>query len=783
MLHQILRINFRQLLKDRGYSLINVFGLTLGLTAFLLITIWVKDELTFDHFHSQADRIVRVVLEEKGEGGFLWTAASSPRVLATAIRENIPEVERVVRIHEANDLLFTAGAQTLENDAIFADPDFFNLFDFPTQAGNAQQALTDPQGVILTVRMANKLFGQTEVLGRQLNLQDTIQLTVMGIVEDLPSNTNFDFEILLPFHLVDRFRPNDVNNWNNWNYSTFLLLQEATQPVPLAIKMTQLLQSRMGNGSTTLSLQPLKEVHLHSNFRAADRGSSQLLSIYYLFGIGLLILFIACINYTNLSMARATQQTKTISIRKIIGASRGHLFTFFLGESVLLSLSALVFAVAIIQSVFPFFNQLTGKEMVPNLLSFPMLGIMAGSVLLTILLSGMYPAWMVASFSPIRFLRGLHELGNSHKLFRRGLLIGQFAISALLLIGTVFIFQQLQYMRQADLGFNQENILSFSLGKQMQRSPLSVKAEFMREPEIDLLTLTNQPIYRVGSWTDAIEWPGHIAKGSIRINRLSIDKDFYEVFDIKLEKGRALPAEGGTSSFLINETAARLMGMADPLGQIIRLNEQEGEVVGVVKDFHFRALHREIEPLILYHSDTYAGHAFIKTNTADIKVALAAAERIWKKFEPTRPFQYQFVDEAYHAQYVQEERISNMLGAAALICIFISLIGLVGLVAYSIARRTREIGVRKILGATVLNIFYLLGGDFLLLVLIGVGIAIPAAWYFLGQWLNEFAYRITLDPHVFILGGLTIVSLALLVLGAHTLRAANINPVEALRTE
>lgn len=786
MFYQILKINLRKLMSDKAYSGTNLLGLTLGMTAFVLISLWVKDELTYDRFHDKADQLVRIVAESRdGEGGYNWAMATTPWLMAPALETSVPGVAGSARVWRGFSMLLENGdEQYIKVNPTLLDPSFFELFDFEALQGSPDRWLNSPNDVVLSSTMATQLFGEDEALGQSLLLQDSIPLTVSGVLEKMPSNSIFDYDVMLSSSLANLFKPSDMQSWRNWNFDTYLLLDKQADRQKIGGDITRLYQERSGDDEDfNWFVQGVADVHLYSNFEQADHKSSQLLSIYYLLGIAFMVLIIACINYTNLATARASKQTKTVSVRKIVGASRQHLFSLLLGESVLLTLTALCLSLVLLQLMFPLFNQMTGKRMLFEWWKMDVIGILSFATLLTILMSGIYPALMASSFSPIKFLQGIRGGGHRKHYFRHALLIGQFAVTAILIIATAVIFRQLNFLKDADLGYTKENIFTFRLSDEMRDRTDVVKQELLKHPSLKQVTTTNQPIYRIGSWTDGIAWPGHVESGSVKIRRLAVDSNFFSFFGLKVAAGDSFTANNRKGSYMINEEARKALGMDDPIGEQITLNRQEGKIIGLVEDFHIRSLREKIEPLIIVPNQRLSAQVFVRANGADMQAALIAAKEVWNTFEPKRPFEYRFLDQAYALQYQQEERIGSMLNVASLLCILIASIGLLGLVAFTLVQRTKEIGVRKVLGASLTHIISLLGKDFLRSVGIGVGIAVPLAWYFLKNWLNEFAYRIQLDIGIFLFSGLFVLLLAFFLLSIHAIRAVNTNPIEALRYE
>lgn len=786
MWYLMIQIHLRRLGRDRGYTVINLLGLSLGILTFLFISLWVKDELTHDRFHRNAEDIVRVLCESRSDDGALnWVMTSSPWLLAPAAKEETPGIRNTVRIMEAGMMkLSDSKGQTHFERPVIIDSDFFDVFDFKILEGQQENWLDTPNDVVINRSTARKIFHESPALGQQLLLQDTIALTVTGVIEDMPSNSSFDYDLMLSSTAAQLFRPRDMQNWGNWNASTFLLLEKGVDRDILGDKLTALYHAKSGKGeSSSWFVQALPNMHLYSNFTRADGRSAQVLSIYYLMGIALLVLIIACMNYTNLATARASKQVKAISIRKVVGASRKSLFSSLLGETALLTIMAVVLSLSLLQLLFPLFNTMMGKKMIFAWWELDVIGVVLLAMGLTIVLSGIYPALILSSFSPINYLRGNLKVGNTKGRFARLLLIGQFAITAILITATFVIFQQLNFLRATDLGYTKDNVFTFRLSEGMRENPNLIRQRFLQHPDIHAFSLTNQPIYRIGSWTDGIAWPGHVEAGEVKIRRLSVDPNFFDFFGVELEAGNPFGATTEQRTYMLNQTAKQILGMEQAVGEMISLNRREGRVVGVVEDFHIRSLREQIEPLILYKNTDYAAQAYVKTNRENMPKVLAAARSVWESFDPSAPFNYTFLDEAYAAQYEQEERTSKLLNISSGICILIALIGLLGLVAFALVQRTKEIGIRKVLGAQVLDIIQLIAKDYLRLIGIGIAIAIPLAWYFLQKWLEEFAYSIQLQITPFLVAGGIVLLLAMLVLCSHILRTTRSNPVDALRQE
>ena len=786
LLHHI-KTTLRSIRNNKGYALVNIFGLTLGMTAWVMLMMWVNHEMTYDDFHKNADHIYRPVAvwnETKGEP---WFVKSTPAPLPGMLKEQMPEVEHVVRVYKGRDKIFQNGSQIFsESKVAYTDPSLFDIFNFSLKEGDVKTALSNPNNLVITQGMAKKYFGDQPAIGQSLIFQDSIPVTVTGILDDIPSNSVFDYEGLFPLQLYKQTNLTFEENWNNFNYTTFVKLSSNQNIEKIEDALTKIYrEARYPDGSDHyFFLQPLKDVHLYSNFKNKAK-NPQVAMLVNLGIIAFLILLIACINYANLATAQASGKAKEVSVRKIIGASGKWLFGRFIIESIVITGISIIFAIILLELCSPVFNQFVEKTIHLDIWSGSSMVILLLAMIITIILSGIYPAIIAASFSPIRYLKGQSVRGKTNEKFRKGLVIFQFMITIFLIIATIIIHTQLDFMNNQDLGFDKENIFYFYGSKTIRNNKLAIKDELKNAPGIDNVTLSDQIIHSAGSWTDAFEWPGHIKEGDVKINQISVDVDFFDMFNLEMIAGQPFtqntPEHGGT--YIINETAAKQLGMQEPLGVTVSFQENPGVITGVVKDFHFKSLHHQIDPLIMLNGSDWLGTFSIKTSQEGMAQALTSAEKIWKKYSPTQPFEYHFIDQQYQDYYKTEQRSGMLLTGSALLCIIISCLGLFALMTFIVARRMKEISIRKVLGATMTNIVTMLSKDFIQLVIVAMVLASPIAWYVMNNWLRNFAYAIDFKWWIFPLATLIIIVISMLTISINAIKAALVNPAELIKNE
>ncbi|HMI60833.1 MAG TPA: ABC transporter permease [Puia sp.] len=793
MIKNYLRIAFRNLWKHRVYSSLNILGLTIGMTACFLIFLYVRFELSYDNFHSKKDRIYRMVCDIKTPTEVLNLGICSAPMAINA-KDEFPDIEKVVRF-DANSFLLRKGEIKFQEDkAVMADSAFFEVFDFPLLHGDPHTALSEPFSIVLSETTAKKYFSNTNPMGQTLLMTDaSLPVKVTGVMKDMPENTLLKADLLVSKSTSKRQDSAEDRRWGSFGMYSYLLLKPNVNAKALEKKFPAFLEKRDGKEMKqqqmffSLFLEPLTDVYLKTGKRGAPE-TGNMANVYIFSIVGAFILLIACINFINLTTARSTERAKEVGIRKVVGAERGQLTNQFLGESILQALIAFVLAVVACALLIPQFNFLAGKIVSTGLFYHPsyILSLLAIAVGIG-LLAGIYPALILSSFQPIVVLKGRFATGTRGLILRRGLVVFQFTISIAFIASTLIVHSQLSYMRNQDLGFSNQQMLVLNTHGDNHRKAL--REEIARLPGV-LSTAMSSSVPGGGN-------PGAYSqvqnvKGDMQIANLDlyfVDFDYLKQYKMKIIAGRAFSRDYGTDTtkaMILNESAVKLFGYHSPQDAIGRKFSQwgrEGQIIGVVKDFHFRSLQSEIKPLSIRIEPDGCDLISANVRMSDLKTTIASIENKWKTVIPYRPFSYYFADEFFDRQYRTEDRFGKLFLNFAILAIFISCLGLLGLASYSTLQRTKEIGIRKVLGASVPGIVNLLSKEFLQLVLIAFLIATPISWYFMDKWLKDFHYRIDIQWWIFILAGILAFVVSLVTISFQAIRAALTNPVESLRAE
>ena len=805
MLKNYLKIALRNLRRNKGYAFINIIGLAIGLAVCLLIGLYVRHELSYDRFHEKSDRIVRIGTNLQSPDGSSTKAASVGWPVGRILAAEYPEVKQVTYMRTFPSFSIERGGRRFFEGMLYADSSFFNVFSFSLTAGNPESALTRPYSLVLTEETARKYFGDDHALGQTLTLGDTLQFTVTGVAE-VPRTSHIQFDMLVSFEtlctLYGRCASQFESGWGNLNVYNYALLQEGTSRASFQKKIEDLVMQRsdqvrkMGY-NVTLDVQPLENIYLRSN-RQNDRvgPSGSITYVYLLAAVGLFVLVIACVNFMNLSTARSMERAQEVAVRKAFGSSRGALVRQFLGESVLVTGTAFCIAVLLARLALPLFNSLAGKTIPFASLVTPASVIMACVLALGVsFLAGSYPAFVLSGFRPAQVLRGSFSTSRRGPRLRKGLVIFQFILSCVLIVSTLVVLRQLSYMQEKDPGFNKEQVVVMDARQadsQVRAQKYeTIKRQLTEHPAVQRVTATGATPGQSG-WPAQMVFPeGHARDEGFQVEYLAVDRDYVETLELGVLAGRDF-AEAVTSdeenALLVNETMAQQAGWETPenaVGKKITSPSgyPEGTVVGVIKDYHHHGLQNAIGPMIM---DVNPGAFRVFAlriepgRTADI---LAHMKNTWRQFFPEYAFDYFSLDESFARQYHNERRLAGIFGLFSTLAILIACLGLFGLAAYTAERRTKEIGIRKVLGASVPSIVMLLSKDFLKLVGIALLIAAPAAYYAMSRWLQDFAYHIELSPWIFLGAGLLALMIALATVSYHALRAALSNPVDAIRYE
>jgi putative ABC transport system permease protein len=787
MLRNYLTTALRNLLRQKFFSLINILGLAIGLATSILILLWVQDELRFDAYHANADHLYRVTStwEINGEK---YPVATNPAPLATTLQNDIPEISYATRFAFTGQKLFQYGDQTIgEKDGAYADPAFLQMFTLPLISGDPQTALNNPSSILLSKKLAEKYFGSpAEALGKIIRVDNQYSLAVTGVFNPVPANSHLRFEYLIPFVFQKELGVQLDDNWSDYNYFTYLQLDKQAHTPGVESKVEKVLQATDPETKVRLYLQPLRRIHLHSHFQGDIGGHGDVQYVYIFSAVALFVLLIACINYMNLATARSARRAQEVGLRKVVGASRGQLITQFMGESVLLTGVSLLVSLLLVWLLLPLYNELSGKTFTFGTASAGILLGLFGIILFTGLLAGSYPAFLLSSFQPVKVLKGKTIAGSrSSALLRRGLVTLQFALSIVLIISTLIIYSQMQYIRSKKLGYSSDNVMILNMRGNILRSYESLRSELLQIPGVTAVTSASQDVSEVSSSTSGASWDGKDPDVSVLFNQLSVDRDFIQTFSIPMTEGRAFSRDLATDSaaFIINEAAVKQMGVPNPVGLRFSAHGVTGTIVGVAQNFHFRSLHEKIEPLLMFVSPNWRSQIYLKISSDNIPGTIAATGNVWKKFESAHAFEYRFLDQNFERMYRAERRAGTLFNCFAGIAIFISCLGLFGLAAYTAEQRSREIAIRKVLGASQWNLIALLSREFTRLVLLAFIIAVPVAWIIMHQWLDNFAYRVDVGVQVFLLAGVLALVIAWCTVGYQSIKATLANPVDRLRSE
>ncbi|WP_257666704.1 ABC transporter permease [Parapedobacter tibetensis] len=798
MIRNSFKIAWRNLMRNKVFSLINILGLAIGMTASFLIYQYVHTEFSYDRFHKNGKHIYRLATDLKLPAETIHEGAASS-AMAFHLAQDFPEVTQFVRLSQISLLARIDDRKFQEPNTFFADSSLFTIFDFPLLSGDPNSALRDPFSMVISETAAKKYFGDEDPLGKTLYIMESaMPVQVTGVMADLPSNSSLKADIFLSFASYQQiFDPQVNNQWGNFTTASFLLLKDGADAQQLQEQLPAFLKRRLPQEiqqtemDFTLALEPFENVYLRSD-RIVNPGfeSGNLNNVYIFSLVAVFILLIACINFINLTTARAAERGKEVGVRKVAGAYRAQLVNQFLGEAIAVSFIAFVIAFVLIEVSIPWFNQFAGKTAAFSFFNRPAsLSVLALLTLAIGVLAGSYPAFVLSSFKPIKVLKGHVAPGGNGLWLRKALVVTQFAVSVTLIAVTFVVYHQLHYMRNHDLGFNKTQTLVVETRFDSKQE--TFKSSLSSIPAVQSATRSgNVPGGDNGrAYAELENHNGDMQTATVDL--YNVDEDFIPQYDIQVLAGRAFSTAFTADSIhgaVLNERAVQLLGYSDPADAIdsrFRLgNGRDGRIIGVVKDFHFKSLQAQITPMaITLGQGNFSNYISIKVNTDNLPATMEAIAAKWQEIIPNRPFNYFFADEFFDRQYRAEERFGQLFFQFALLTIFISCLGLLALVSYSTLQRQKEIGVRKVLGASVANIVKLLSIDFVKLVLIAIVIATPIAWWAMNKWLADFAYRIDMEWWMFAAVGLAAVTIALLTVSWQAIRAALANPVESLRDE
>ncbi len=787
MIKNFIRIAWRNLISNPTYSLINILGLALGLACSLVIMLWVQDELAKDRFHKFDSRLYRV-MENQNYSGDISTFESTPGLLAENIVKDIPEIQMASQFLWEEEPLFTVGDKLDKEKGRYAQKDFLKMFSYPLKKGIAASALDRPDGIVISQKLADKYFLGEDALGKTIRIDNKENVIITGVFDEMPESSSMKFDFIMSWEMW--LKGNDwAKEWGNNGPRCFVLLNENTDVAKVNEKIKDYIKTKNKDSNVELFLQNFGQSYLYGQWKSGkpDGGRIEYVSIFSI--VAIIILLIACINFMNLATARSMKRAREVGVRKVVGARKFQLVFQFLSEAVVVSFLAMILAIVFVFFFLPSFNVVTGKTLhiplakPPFIITVLMLGLGTG------LFAGSYPAFFMSTLKPITVLKGLLRFNPGAAFFRKGLVVFQFALSIFLILGMIVIYRQISFINNKSLGFDKENLLLIPIEGDLQKNYTVFREELLRQPGIKSISLSSNSPIQIGSSTGGVRWPGKDTTKLVLFSNSNVAYEYIKTMGITLLNGRDFDESYSTDTvnYLINESAAKKIGYADPVGKELTMWGDKGQIIGLMQDFHHNSLHVPIDPLIvrLFKKswNSVWGYAIIRTEKEHTKQAISSMEKMYKQFNPAFPFKYSFTDEEIAKNYRSEQTVGKLSKYFAFLAIFISCLGLFGLATFTAQQRIKEIGIRKVLGAGVGNLVSMLSKDFLILVILSTLIAFPVAFYFLSKWLEKYPYREGMHWWYFAVAGVLAITIALLTVSFQTIRAALTNPVKSLRTE
>ena len=779
----------RNLRKNKTYSLLNILGLALGIACSLLIFLWVQNELKIDAFHKNNNQLY-TIFEKQFYDGKTEATYSTPGVMADELKRVLPGVQYASGYAKTNTNTFEANGKIIKEAGNYAGADFFKMFSYQLLQGDAQTALNITTAIAISKKMAKDFFGDTEnAIGKTIRFQNQKDLKVTAVFENLPETASDKFDYIINW---DTFLENHswAKDWGNNGPSTFIMLRADEDAAKVNTQLKHFLDNYNKDQSNGFriecGLQRLDEMYLHSDFKNGEPAGGRIEYVHLFSIVALFILLIACINFMNLTTARSANRAKEIGVRKVTGAARISIISQFIGEAMIITFLSALLALLIVSFALPSFNNFTGKQIQLPLHNISFWLSLFAVITVTGFISGSYPALLLSSFNPIRVLKGTLKFSNSSILFRKGLVVFQFALSAIFIIATIIISKQSEYIQTKNLGYNRDNLLYITLEGELPEKYNLFKTEAAKVPGIKFITRMSDAPTDINASTGGVQWTGKDPNLNVQFTAVSVGYDFAKTMDVKIMQGRdySQSFSSDTIGYILNEAAVKKIGYTNPEGKPLTLWGNKGTIIGVMKDFHFNSLHVAIKPMILHfaeHDD--GGVALVRIKAGKTSQALAGLQTVCKNINPNFPFTYQFSDEAYSKLYKSEQLVGKLSDLFAILAIVISCLGLLGLSIFTAQQRIKEIGIRKILGAGVGSLFVLQSKEFLKLVIVACLVASPIAWYAMNKWLLNYEYRIAVTWWMFALPALIAISITLITVSFQAIKAALVNPVKSLRTE
>ncbi len=783
MLKNYLKIAWRSLLKDKQFTILNVFGLSAGLACSLLIFLWVTDEVSFDKFFQHDERLYKLMERINSNGDIFQVEESSGR-LAETVKQNIPEVEYASAIAPARwfaQHTLSVNDKNIKANVQYGEKDYFNIFSFPMIAGNSDEVLATRHSIVFSDELAVKLFGTTaNILGSPVQLDHDTTFFVTGVFKKMPANSSQQFDFMLSFDYFKMLKT-WVTQWEGSGPQNFVLLKKGTTPEAFNAKVKDIITSNTGDTARKVYATKFSDGYLYN--QSGDKAAGERIEYVRLFSaLAIFIMIIACINFMNLSTAKAARRLKEVGVKKVIGANRRQLILQFLTESYVLTAIAMIIAIGLAIVLLPEFNQLTGKSIALHF-NWKIAAAIVGITLVTGLLAGSYPAFYISGFSPLSILKGKLSTSFAELVSRKGLVVFQFTLSTVLIVAVIVVYQQVQFIRNSEVGYNKQNIVRFTAEGRILTNQETFLSELRKIPGVKNASNTFANI--IGrKWSMNLGWPGKDPNEKQSFEIFSVGHQFIETMDMKVKQGRPFSESFGGDSLnvLVNEAAVKAMNLQNPIGSTVRFQNKDYQVIGVLKDFHFESMHDAIRPVFM-HLQGGEGSIVARIQAGNEHSTLEGIKRLYERYNRGFPFTFNFLDEAYQKQYETETRIATLSGYFAGLAIIISCLGLFGLAAFSAQKRKKEIGIRKVVGASSARITAMLSADFLKLIGVALLIAFPVSWWLMSSWLQGYEYRVDLSAVVFVVTAGLVLLITLLVISFQAIKAATANPVKNLRTE
>lgn len=789
MLQNYFKIAFRSLRKNAVYSFINITGLAVGIACSILILLWVKDETSYDKFHPKVNELYQVWTNAHFDGKInSWI--STPQPLKTALKEEFSDIRNTAISDWGGTHLLTIGDKKLNKRGYYVSAEFLEMFQFPLKSGSAESVLNDTYSIILTESAAQSLFGEEDPINKLVKLDNNAELKVTGILKDIPSNSSFEFDYLTPFSLMlatQSWARDSEHQWGNSSFQTFVELPKGTSREQVEEQIRDLLMVKQKDDDVKkeLYLHPLSRWRLHSNFENGQEAGGMIDYVNMFSVIAIFILVIACINFMNLATARSEKRAREVGIRKSVGSKRQELIFQFLGESIMITFLAYSLAMFMVEGLLPFYNDLVEKQLFVPYLTAEFWVFTVSLILITGLISGSYPALYLSSFNVAKVLKGKIQVGKSASTPRKILVILQFGFSIILIVGTIVVYFQIQHVKNRDLGYNQENLITVQYNNELKENYVTIKQELLRTGVVEAVTRSNSPITEIWS-NNFLGWPGKPEDLKVIFATVSAEYDYTKTMGIKVLQGRDFSEDfkNDTSSIIVNKAALDIMGLKEPIGQQLDLWGSKKELIGVVDNTLMGSPFRAVGPLFMILNPEWISAVTIRlSKTNDLQESLQKVEAIFKELNPAYPFEYKFADVEFRKKFTTIDLIGKLANLFAFLALLITGLGLFGLAAFTAEQRTKEIGIRKVLGATVTTVVIMISKDFTRLVLFAFLVAAPIAWYAMDTFLERYPYRISIPWWTFPLAGAVAFLLAVGIVSAQAFKAAIDNPVKSLRSE